>query len=61
MSAYVSRVLDQLQATYPWEKEFLQSVQGVFSSAAVMLDKDPKYEKHKILERLAEPERTISF
>jgi len=61
MSAYVQSVLANLQKTYPWEKEFLQSVEGVLKSAALLVEQNPKYAKAKILERLVEPERTISF
>ena len=61
MSAYVHRVLEDLQAHYGHEKEFIQSVTEVLSSLTQLLDSQPKYEKHKILERITVPERVIIF
>jgi len=58
---YAQRVLDELKARYPWEKEFLQAATEILESLALVVDKDPKYEKYAILERLVEPERIISF
>ena len=61
MNKYVSRVLDELTAKQPWEKEFLQAVGEVFSSLSAVLDRCPQYEKNKILERMVVPERVILF
>lgn len=61
MNAYVSRVLDQLRERHPWEKEFLQAAQEVLESLSLVMDRHPEYEKHKILERITVPERTILF
>ncbi|PIE32453.1 NADP-specific glutamate dehydrogenase [candidate division KSB3 bacterium] len=61
MNSYVEKVLTQLQNTYPWEKEFLQAATEVLESLSLVMDRDPRYEKAGILERLIEPERTISF
>lgn len=58
---YAQRVLDDLKAKYPWEKEFLQAATEILDSLALVVDNDPKYEQHKILERITEPERTINF
>jgi len=57
MNSYVVRVLGQLQETYPWEKEFLQAAREVLESLSLLMDKEPKYERHAILERITEPER----
>ncbi len=61
MNSYVVRVLNNLHETYPWEKEFLQAAKEVLESLSLLMDKESKYEKHRILERITEPERSISF
>ena len=61
MNAYVSKVLEELRAKQPWEKEFLQAAEEVLSSLSVVLDSDKKYEENKILERMVVPERVILF
>lgn len=61
MNSYVSKVIDELKQKYPWEKEFLQAATEVLESLSVVMDKEPKYQKHHILERIVEPERTIMF
>jgi glutamate dehydrogenase (NADP+) len=61
MNSYVVRVLNNLHETYPWEKEFLQAAKEVLESLSLLMDKESKYEKHRILERITEPERAISF
>lgn len=45
----------------PGEKEFHQAVQEVTESVWDFYEKNPKYQKNKILERMCEPERTIMF
>ncbi|HPE28959.1 MAG TPA: NADP-specific glutamate dehydrogenase [Candidatus Mcinerneyibacteriales bacterium] len=61
MNAYVKRVVENLHSKYPWEKEFLQAATEVLESLSPVMDKEPKYEKYGILERIVEPERTIIF
>ncbi len=61
MNAYAQRALDQIIARAPWEKEFIQSVTEVFESLGKLLERDRKYEKNRILERIAVPERAIIF
>ena len=62
LNAYAARVLQEcVVEKYPWEKEFIQSVTEVFESLGPLLDREPKYEKHKILERIVVPERIIQF
>lgn len=58
---YASRVLAELKMRVPWEIEFLQSVEEVFDSVSLVLEQNPQYEEARILERLIEPERAISF
>ena len=58
---YVERVLNNLKETYPHEPVFLQAVQEVLQSLQPILDKQTEYAKMKILERIVEPERCVSF
>lgn len=61
MNSYAQSVLSDLTKRCHWEKEFLQAVTEVFDSISLALDKEPKYQKAKILERIVEPERTVCF
>ena len=61
MNSYVERVLNQLNETYPWQKEFLQAAAEVLESLSLVMDREPKYEQARILERIVEPERLIQF
>ena len=45
----------------PGETEFHQAVREVIESLEPFIEKNPKYQKHKILERMVEPERVIMF
>lgn len=59
--SYTQRVLDSLKTKYPYQPEFLQAAEEILNTLQPVVDKEPKYEKYKILERMTEPERTISF
>ena len=61
MHAYTQSVLDGLKARYPWETEFLQAATEVMESIDVLFEREPRYVESNILERIVEPERTISF
>ena len=61
MNKYVQKVLGELKAKQPWEKEFLQAAEEVLSSLTAVIDADPLYEQNKILERMVVPERVILF
>lgn len=61
MNQYVTEVLNNLTRSNPWEKEFLQAAKEVLISLSPFLDNNPKYEKHRILEQIVVPERTIMF
>ncbi len=45
----------------PGEPEFHQAAEEVIASVKPVLDKHEKYRKHKVIERMLEPERMISF
>ena len=60
-SEYVKRVYAQVEARDAGEPEFLQAVKEVLESLEPVIEANPQYEKHGILERIVEPERMISF
>ncbi|KFD38794.1 glutamate dehydrogenase [Schleiferia thermophila str. Yellowstone] len=51
----------QVRARNPHEPEFLQAVQEVAETVIPFIEDNPKYKRHKILERIVEPERVIMF
>ncbi|OQX29935.1 MAG: glutamate dehydrogenase [Spirochaeta sp. LUC14_002_19_P3] len=61
MHGYTQEVYDKLSGKYPWEKEFLQAALEVMESLTPLMDREPRYRKHRVLERLIEPERIIQF
>jgi glutamate dehydrogenase (NADP+) len=58
---YAARVLTELRARVPWEREFLQAVEEVLSSISPLLLSAPRYQAARILERLVEPDRIHAF
>jgi glutamate dehydrogenase (NADP+) len=61
MSNYVSDLLSEIKMKNPNEPEYHQAVQEFVESVAVVLDRHPEYRSSKILERILEPDRIISF
>ena len=59
--SYTQDVLAGLRQRYQSEPEFLQAVEEVLLTLQPLMDKDDKYRKYKILERVVEPERTVKF
>jgi glutamate dehydrogenase (NADP+) len=57
----VSTFMEKVKARDPNQPEFHQAVFEVVNSLMPFIKKNPKYQKHLILERLVEPERTIIF
>ncbi len=58
---YVEDVLASVAAKNPGEPEFLQAVHEVFTTLGPVIDRHPEYRAAMVLERMAEPERTIIF
>ena len=58
---YVSQVLADVKAKNPHEPEFLQTATEVLNSLRPIVERHPEYQKAKLLERLTEPERIITF
>jgi glutamate dehydrogenase (NADP+) len=61
MSNYVNDLLSEIKMKNPNEPEYHQAVQEFVESVAVVLDRHPEYRSSKILERILEPDRIISF
>ncbi|MBE5746616.1 MAG: NADP-specific glutamate dehydrogenase [Clostridiales bacterium] len=59
--SYVQRVLDDLKARNPGEKEFHQAATEILLTLEPVINAHPEYEKAALLERFTEPERTILF
>ncbi|MFA7092474.1 MAG: NADP-specific glutamate dehydrogenase [Arcobacteraceae bacterium] len=59
--SYLEDVFNYLKRTSPAQSEFYQAAEEVLYSLEPLLDKYPKYRKHKIIERIVEPERQIMF
>jgi glutamate dehydrogenase (NADP+) len=56
-----SDILDFVKSKNPNEPEFLQAAEEVIDSVLPVLEKNPSFVKLKLLERMLEPERQISF
>lgn len=57
MSQELNRIIDK----DPEQKEFHQAVKEVVETVQPVLDRNPEYRQARVLERIAEPERTIIF
>ena len=60
-NSYLNKVYADVEKRNPGEPEFLQAVYEVLESLEPVVEKDPKFEKHGIIERMVEPERQIVF
>ncbi|MER2060666.1 MAG: NADP-specific glutamate dehydrogenase [Niallia sp.] len=58
---YINILFGKVQERNPHEKEFQQAVKEVLDSLVPVLEKNPTYIKHAVLERMLEPDRLISF
>lgn len=54
-------ILETVKQRNPNEPEFIQAAEEVITSIVPVLEKNPSFVKLKILERMVEPERLISF
>lgn len=57
----VKNILTNLETKHPGEKEYLQAVHEVLESIKTIYDENPQYEAAKIIERLVEPDRILTF
>ncbi|OGS12914.1 MAG: glutamate dehydrogenase [Elusimicrobia bacterium RIFOXYA2_FULL_58_8] len=61
VQSYINSLIAEVTARNPGEKEFHQAVKEVIETLAPILEKHPEYIKAKILNRIVEPERVITF
>lgn len=57
----VKKIMTDLEKKHPGEKEFLQAVHEVLESVEEIYNQNPKFEAHKIIERIVEPDRVFIF
>ncbi len=61
MARICDRFIEEVKQRYPYEPEFLQTVEEVLTSIEPVLQAHPEYVESGIIDRLLEPERIISF
>ena len=61
MQKYVEDVLALVKQRDPDQPEFHNTVKEVLTTIVPVLEKNPKYKAAKILERMVEPERVVTF
>ena len=54
-------ILVALEAKHPGEKEYLQAVREVLLSIEDVYNEHPEFERAKLIERLVEPDRILTF
>ncbi|MBD5352971.1 MAG: NADP-specific glutamate dehydrogenase [Bacteroides sp.] len=57
----INKILSSLEAKHPGEKEYLQAVREVLLCVEDVYNEHPEFEKAKIIERMVEPDRIITF
>ena len=57
----VEKIMQGLEQKHPGEVEFLQAVREVLESIKDVYNQHPEFEKAKIVERIVEPERIVTF
>lgn len=57
----VKNILTNLETKHPGEKEYLQAVHEVLESIENIYNENSQYESAKIIERLVEPDRILTF
>ena len=58
---YIDRIKNEITHKYLDQKEFIQATNEILDSLSLVINSDHRYEEHKLLERLIEPERLLSF
>ncbi|MFI5172090.1 MAG: NADP-specific glutamate dehydrogenase [Chitinophagales bacterium] len=61
MDKNVKAFMAAVESRNPGEKEFLQAVHEVAEAVIPFIEQNPKYKTAKILERMTEPERIMTF
>ena len=55
------QIMASLEAKHPGEKEYLQAVREVLLSIEDVYNQHPEFERAKLIERLVEPDRILTF
>ncbi len=61
MPGYLTSFIHEVKGKNPGESEFHQAVEEVVESLSLVLERYPEYRSNRILERMVEPERVITF
>jgi glutamate dehydrogenase (NADP+) len=61
MGQFVDDLMTEVKTKSPGEPEFHQAVQEVAESLEIVIERHPEYAASKILQRIIEPERIITF
>ena len=56
-----ARIMEDLERRHPGEAEYLQAVKEVLVSVEDVYNQHPEFEKARLMERLVEPERVLTF
>ena len=57
----VNNIMNALEAKHPGEKEYLQAVREVLLSVEDIYNRHPEFERNRIIERMVEPDRIVTF
>ena len=57
----INKIMNDLEAKHPGEKEYLQAVREVLMSVVDVYNQHPEFERNKIVERMVEPDRIVTF
>lgn len=57
----INNIMSALEAKHPGEKEYLQAVKEVLMCVQDVYNEHPEFEKARIIERMVEPDRIITF
>ena len=57
----VEKIMQALEQKHPGELEYLQAVKEVLISVKDVYNQHPEFERAKIIERIVEPERVVTF
>lgn len=57
----INKIILDLESKHPGEKEYLQAVKEVLLSVGEIYDMHPEFARNKIVERMVEPDRIVTF
>ena len=57
----INKLMSELEAKHPGEKEYLQAVREVLLCVQDVYNQHPEFERNKIIERMVEPDRIVTF